>query len=167
MGTRVIVYARVSTTRQADHDLSIPDQLSHAERYCAERGYEIVTRYVDPGASARDDNRPEFQRMIADIKAGIVRADLLLVHSLSRFFRDFFGLAFYCRELAKYGVRVISATQEMSDDANGTLMRNVLSAFDEYTSLETAKHVTRSMLENARRGHRNGATALRLSHRDG
>jgi len=48
MGTRVIVYARVSTTRQADHDLSIPDQLAHAERYCAERGFEIVTRYVDP-----------------------------------------------------------------------------------------------------------------------
>ena len=45
----------------------------------------------------------------------------------------------------------------MSDDANGTLMRNVLSAFDEYTSLETAKHVTRSMLENARRGYWNGA----------
>src|SRR5580704_5457960 len=157
MGTRVIVYARVSTTRQADHDLSIPDQLAHAERYCAERGYEIVTRFVDPGASARDDNRPEFQRMIADIKAGIVRADLLLVHSLSRFFRDSFGLAFYCRELAKYGVRVISATQEMSDDANGTLMRNVLSAFDEYTSLETAKHTLRSMIENARRGFWNGA----------
>lgn len=157
MGTRAIVYVRVSTTRQADHDLSIPDQLSHAERYCAERGYEIVTRYIDPGASARDDNRPEFQRMLADIKAGIVNADLLLVHSLSRFFRDSFGLAFYCRELAKYGVRVISATQEMSDDANGALMRNVLSAFDEYTSLETAKHVTRSMLENARRGYWNGA----------
>jgi site-specific DNA recombinase len=159
MGTRVIVYARVSTTRQADHDLSIPDQLAHAERYCAERGYEIVTRYVDPGASARDDNRPEFQRMVADIKAGIVHADLLLVHSLSRFFRDSFGLAFYCRELAKYGVRVISATQELSNDANGSLMRNVLSAFDEYTSLETAKHTLRSMLENARQGYWNGSVA--------
>ena len=157
MGMRVIVYARVSTTRQADHDLSIPDQLSHAERYCTERGYEIVTRYVDPGASARDDNRPEFQRMVSDIKAGIVCADLLLVHSLSRFFRDSFGLAFYCRELTKYGVRVISATQELSDDANGALMRNVLSAFDEYTSLETAKHTLRSMLENARQGYWNGS----------
>jgi site-specific DNA recombinase len=159
MSTRVIVYARVSTTRQAEHDLSIPDQLSHAERYCSERGYGIVARYVDPGASARDDNRPEFQRMLADIKAGVTVAELLLVHSLSRFFRGSFGFAFYCRELGKYGVRVVSATQELSDDANGALMRNVLSAFDEYTSLETAKHVTRSMLENARRGFWNGAIA--------
>jgi len=154
---RAIVYARVSTTRQADHDLSIPDQLAHAERYCGERGHEIVGRYIDPGASARDDNRPEFQRMMADIKAGLVAADLILVHSLSRFFRDSFGFAFYERELAKYGVRVISATQEVSDDSNGRLIRNVLSSFDEYTSLETAKHVTRSMLENARRGFWNGS----------
>ncbi|HWA21533.1 MAG TPA: recombinase family protein, partial [Caulobacterales bacterium] len=61
---RVIVYARVSTTRQADHDLSIPDQLAHADRYCAERGHVIAARYIDAGASARDDNRPEFQRML-------------------------------------------------------------------------------------------------------
>lgn len=88
MRQRAIVYARVSTTRQADNDLSIPDQLAHAARYCAERGYDIVARYIDPGASARDDNRPEFQRMVSEIKAGIVVADLLLVHSFSRFFRD-------------------------------------------------------------------------------
>jgi hypothetical protein len=78
---------------------------------------------------------------------------------LPRFLRPRFVL----RELAKYGGRVIFATQEMSDDANGALMRNVLSAFDEYTSLETAKHVIRSMLQNARRGCQ---AALRLSHRD-
>ncbi len=156
---RVIVYARVSTTRQADHDLSIPDQLAHAERYCAERGHVIVARFIDAGASARDDNRPEFQRLIADVKAGAVAGDLLLVHSFSRFFRDSYGSAFYSRELAKHGVRVISATQEVSDDSSGLLIRNVLSAFDEYSSLETAKHVTRSMLENARRGFWNGSKA--------
>jgi site-specific DNA recombinase len=154
---RVIVYARVSTTRQADHDLSIPDQLAHAERYCAERGHVIVARYVDAGASARDDNRPEFQRMLADIRSGPVAGDLLLVHSFSRFFRDTFGSAFYGRELEKFGVRLISATQEVGEDSSGALIRNVLSAFDEYSSLETAKHVSRSMLENARRGFWNGS----------
>jgi len=154
---RVIVYARVSTTRQADHDLSIPDQLAHAERYCAERGHLVVARYIDAGASARDDNRPEFQRLLADVKSGAVVGDLLLVHSFSRFFRDSFGFAFYSKELAKFGIRVVSATQEVGDDSSGLLMRNVLSAFDEYSSLETAKHVSRSMLENARRGFWNGS----------
>jgi DNA invertase Pin-like site-specific DNA recombinase len=45
----------------------------------------------------------------------------------------------------------------VGEDSSGLLIRNVLSAFDEYSSLETAKHVTRSMLENARRGFWNGS----------
>ncbi len=85
-------------------------------------------------------------------------ADVLLVHSFSRFFRESYGFAFYGRELAKHGVRVISATQEVGEDSSGELMRTMLSAFDEYSSQETAKHVRRSMLENARRGFWNGST---------
>ena len=34
MTKRVAVYARVSTTRQAENDISIPDQLAQARRYC-------------------------------------------------------------------------------------------------------------------------------------
>ena len=157
MGQRAIVYARVSTTRQADHDLSIPDQVAHAERYCADRSIEIVATYIDPGASARDDKRPEFQRMIEDVKSKAVSADFILVHSFSRFFRESFGSAFYSRELAKHGVQVASMTQEIGDGAQGELMRQVLSSFDEYNSAETAKHVSRSMLENAKRGYWNGS----------
>ena len=157
MGQRAILYARVSTTRQAEHDLSIPDQIAHAERYCAERGIEIVGEYIDPGASARDDNRPEFQRMVADVKSGAVQTNLVLVHSFSRFFRESYGFAFYGRELGKHGVQVISMTQETGEGAQGELIRQVLSSFDEYNSAETAKHVSRSMLENARRGYWNGS----------
>ena len=157
MGQKAIVYARVSTTRQADHDLSIPDQIAHAERYCIERDIEIVARYVDAGASARDDNRPEFQQMVTAVKSGAVTANLIIVHSFSRFFRDSFGSAFYCREFAKHGAQVVSMTQETGDGAQGELTRQILSSFDEYQSAETAKHVKRSMLENARRGYWNGS----------
>jgi hypothetical protein len=61
---RAALYLRVSTGRQADSDLSIPDQRRQAKGYCASRGWEIVADYVEPGASATDDRRPEFQRMI-------------------------------------------------------------------------------------------------------
>ncbi|MFN3934510.1 recombinase family protein [Parvibaculum sp.] len=159
MGQKAIVYARVSTTRQADHDLSIPDQIAHAERYCKERDIEIVGTYVDPGASARDDNRPQFQRMMDDVKSGTMRADMVLVHSFSRFFRDAYGFAVYSRMLEKNGIRLVSMTQETGEGAQADLMRQILSSFDEYQSAETAKHVTRSMIENAKRGFWNGAAA--------
>ena len=103
MTQRAIVYARVSTTRQADHDLSIPDQLEHAKRYSADRNIEIIAEYVDAGASARDDNRPQFQRMVGDVKTGAVKADILLFHRFSRFFRESYGSAFYSRLFAKHG----------------------------------------------------------------
>src|SRR5712671_8243523 len=70
---RAALYLRVSTGRQADNDLSIPDQRRQAKAYCASRGWEIAADYVEPGLSATDDRRPEFQRMIdaATTAAGV------------------------------------------------------------------------------------------------
>src|ERR1700720_2569447 len=61
---RAALYLRVSTARQAEHDVSIPDQRRQGEAYCTSRGYQLVETYVEPGASATNDRRPEFQRMI-------------------------------------------------------------------------------------------------------
>ena len=47
---RAALYLRVSTGRQAENDLSIPDQRRQAKAYCASRGWEIVADYVEPGA---------------------------------------------------------------------------------------------------------------------
>src|SRR5258708_5227485 len=88
---RAALYLRVSTGRQADSDLSIPDQRRQAKAYCASRGWEIVTDYVEPGASATDDRRPEFQRMIDAATAKPPAFEVILVHSFSRFFRDQVG----------------------------------------------------------------------------
>ena len=61
---RAAPYLRVSTARQTEHDVSIPDQRRQGEAYCEARGYELVETYVEPGASATNDRRPEFQRMM-------------------------------------------------------------------------------------------------------
>src|SRR5258705_300593 len=55
MPVRAALYLRVSTGRQAENDLSIPDQRRQAKGYCASRGWEIVAEYVEPGLSATDD----------------------------------------------------------------------------------------------------------------
>ena len=100
MPVRAALYLRVSTGRQAENDLSIPDQRRQAKGYCASRGWEIVADYVEPGLSATDDRRPEFQRMIDAATTKPPAFDVILVHSFSRFFRDQFQLEFYVRRLA-------------------------------------------------------------------
>ena len=49
---RAAIYLRVSTGRQAEHDLSIPDQKAQTEAWATQRGWSIVAEYVEPGASA-------------------------------------------------------------------------------------------------------------------
>ena len=154
---RAALYLRVSTSRQADNDLSIPDQRRQAKGYCTSHGWEIVADYVEPGASATDDRRPEFQRMIDAATAKPPMFDVIVVHSFSRFFRDQFQLEFYVRRLAKNGVRLVSITQELGDDPMSNMIRQIMALFDEYQSKENAKHTLRAMKENARQGFWNGS----------
>ena len=157
VATRAALYLRVSTARQAEHDVSIPDQKRQGEAYRASRGYQLVETYVEPGASATNDRRPEFQRMIEAGTSKPAPFDVVIVHSFSRFFRDHFELEFYVRKLAKNGVKLVSITQEMGDDPMHVMMRQIMALFDEYQSKENAKHVMRALKENARQGFWNGS----------
>ncbi len=154
---RAALYLRVSTARQAEHDVSIPDQKRQGEAYCEARGYQLVETYVEPGASATNDRRPEFQRMIEAGTSKPTPFDVVVVHSFSRFFRDAFDMEFYVRKLAKNGVKLLSITQEIGDDPVHQMMRQIMALFDEYQSKENAKHVMRALKENARQGFWNGS----------
>jgi len=157
---RAALYLRVSTGRQAEHDLSIPDQRQQLQSWCRGHGYAVTAEFVEAGASATDDRRPAFQQMIeraCDIENAF---DLIIIHSYSRFFREAFEQEFYLRKLAKHNVKVVSITQPVGDENEPVhaMMRKVIALFDEYQSKENAKHVIRSMKENARQGFWNGST---------
>ena len=153
----VALYARVSTTRQADKDLSIPDQFRQMRDWCKRNGFSVGKEYVEAGASATDDRRPAFQQMIGDATAKPAPFEAVIVHSQSRFFRDSLEFALYERRLTKSGVRLVSITQQTSDDSAGKMARQIFSMFDEYQSKENAKHTLRAMKENARQGYFNGS----------
>src|SRR5215471_14350405 len=146
---RAALYMRVSTGRQADHDLSIPDQRSQLKLWCRANGHDVVAEFAEAGASAGDDRRPGFQQMIERACDGEHAFDLIVVHSYSRFFREAFEQEFYLRKLGKHGVRVVSITQPVGDETEPVhaMMRKVIALFDEYQSKE-----------NASQGFWNGAT---------
>lgn len=154
---RACGYFRVSTGRQAESDLSIPDQRKTFLTYCKARSWKSASEYVDAGASGMEEDRTEFQRMIERACDDDHPFDVIVVHSFSRFFRDAFGLEMYVRRLAKHGVRLVSITQELGDDPAQVMMRQIIALFDEYQSRENSKHVLRAMKENARQGFYNGS----------
>jgi site-specific DNA recombinase len=155
------LYMRVSTGRQAEHDVSIPDQRTQLNAWCRANGYTVAAEFIEAGASAGDDRRPVFQQMIERACDGEQSFNYIIVHSYSRFFREAFEQEFYLRKLAKHDVRVVSITQPVGDESEPVqaMMRKVIALFDEYQSKENAKHVIRSMKENARQGFWNGSMA--------
>ena len=154
---RAAAYVRVSTSRQAEHETSLVDQIAAITSYCDARGIELAEVFREPGASATDDNRPQFRAMIEAATGRERPFDLVIVHSFSRFFRDQFEFERYRRKLAKAKVELVSITQDVGEGATGDLVRSILSKFDEYQSAENAKHVRRSMLANAKQGFWNGS----------
>ena len=155
---RVALYLRVSTGRQAENDVSLPSQRDMTTRYCKAQGWEIVTEFVEPGASATDDKRPVFQKMLEQATSPERTFDVICVHSFSRFYRNGAEMELTIRKLRKHGVDVVSMTQPTGDDPSQQLMRQIIGIFDEYTSRENGKNVTRAMRESAKQGFWNGAT---------
>lgn len=98
--------------------------------------------------------------MIDDIISGALPCDVIVVHSFSRFFRDNAVSELTIRALAKRKVRVISITQRIEESPEGRLLRQLISLFDEFTSNEISKHVTRAHHENALQGFHNGSVPI-------
>lgn len=157
--SRAALYLRVSTGRQAESDLSIPDQRRQGAAFCKARGWEVAAEFVDAGLSGTDDKRPELQRLLDMATSDGAPFDVIVVHSFSRFARDHFALEYHVRRLRKAGVRLVSMTQDLGDDPMSVMVRQVFALFDEYQSKENAKHVLRAMQENARQGFWNGSAA--------
>jgi site-specific DNA recombinase len=155
----IALYARVSTIRQAENDLSIPGQLRQMRAWCERNGHVVVKEYIEPGASAIDDKRPVFQDMMNDAEMNPALFQAVVVHSLSRFFRDLIQGAMYQKKLLKAGVQLISITQQTNNDPSGDMQRHIFMLFDEYQSKEISKHTLRGMQENARQGYFNGSKA--------
>jgi site-specific DNA recombinase len=49
VAAKAALYLRVSTGRQAESDLSIPDQRRQITNYCAAMGWDVAAEFVDPG----------------------------------------------------------------------------------------------------------------------
>ena len=154
---KVALYARVSTTKQAEKDLSIPDQLRQMRSYCKNHKHIVVSEYREEGASATDDKRRVFQEMMGNIINGDIDVEAVLVLTTSRFFRDATAARIWKHNLRKKGIRVIATSQETTDDPMGDFVEGIFELIDQYESQMNGYHTLRGMKENARRGFFNGS----------
>lgn len=151
---KAVIYARYSSDNQREE--SIEGQLRECTAFAEKNGITVLRHYIDRAFSARTDNRPEFQNMIRD--SGKKLFDMIIVWKLDRFARNRYDSARYKATLKKNGVKVVSATEVISEGAEGIILESVLEGYAEYYSADLSEKVVRGMTENALKCKYNGAT---------
>ena len=141
----VVIYARFSSHSQTEQ--SIEGQLRVCYEYARAHDYTVVGEYIDRAQSGTTDNRQDFQRMMQDSEKKTFQ--YVLVYQLDRFARNRYDSAIHKAKLKKNGVRVLSAKENITDDASGILIEGVLESMAEYYSVELAQKINRGMQINA------------------
>ena len=102
------LYCRLSQEDALQGDSnSIQNQKAILEKYALDHGFGNIAFYVDDGYSGVTFNRPDFQRMLADVKAGKVSA--VVTKDLSRLGRNYLEAGRYIEMIfPEYGVRYIA-----------------------------------------------------------
>ena len=151
---KAVIYARYSSDNQREE--SIEGQLRECTAYCKKNNITILRTYIDRAMSAKTDHRPDFQRMIKDSAKGLF--DVIIVWKLDRFARNRYDSAHYKAQLRKYGVKVLSATENISEGPEGIILESMLEGMAEYYSAELSEKVIRGHTENALKCKYNGGT---------
>ncbi len=127
-----VIYARYSSHSQTEQ--SIEGQLRDCHEYARRYDINVVGEYIDRATSGMTDERPDFQRMIAD--AAKKQFERVIVWKLDRFARNRYDSALYKHRLKQYGIRVISAMENVGEGDESILLEALLEASAEYYSLD-------------------------------
>lgn len=138
---RVAAYARVSVeTEMSQH--SMANQINYYSSLIKSRAdWDFVGVYADEGFTGTKADRPGFQNLISDCKAG--KIDLILVKSISRFARNTVDLLNTVRHLKDLGIDVVFEKENINSiSPQGELLLTLIASF--------AQEESRSVSENTK-----------------
>ena len=143
-----VIYARYSSHSQTEQ--SIEGQLHDSYAYAEKCGYRVIGEYIDRALTGKTDDRPDFQRMIKDAEKR--QFQIVIVWKLDRFARNRYDSAMYKRILKKYGVRVVSVMENITDSPEGIILEGMLEALAEYYSANLSENIRRGQQESVKKG---------------
>lgn len=152
---KVAIYIRVSTHWQVDKD-SLQVQKRELIAYTQMvLGIQDFCVFEDPGYSAKNTDRPDYQNMMDRLRTG--EFSHLLVWKIDRISRNLLDFANMYEELKKLGVTFVSKNEQFdTSSAIGEAMLKIILIFAELERKMTAERVTAVMLSRATNGQWNG-----------
>lgn len=120
---RTAEYGRVSSDEQAKYGFSIQNQIDRLDKYIEENDLMLVDRFIDDGYSAGSTNRPELQRLLANLD----KIDLIIFTKLDRFTRNVLDANEMVKLFEKHNVSIRAIDEEDVDTstADGMFMFNL------------------------------------------
>lgn len=143
-----VIYARYSSHSQTEQ--SIEGQLHDGYAFADRCGYRVVGEYIDRALTGKTDDRPDFQRMIRDAEKRQFK--IVIVWKLDRFARNRYDSAIYKRMLKRYGVRVVSVMENITDSPEGIILEGMLESLAEYYSANLSENIKRGQAESIKKG---------------
>jgi site-specific DNA recombinase len=148
---RVAIYARVSTTRQAQAQ-TIEQQLDRLQAAVAEHGWTLGKEHVyrDDGYSGAGLSRPGLDRLRD--QAALAELDLVLVTAPDRLARNYVHQVLLIDELGRHGCQVEFLDRPMSHDPHDQLLLQIRGAVAEYERTLIAERMRRGRQAKLRAG---------------
>lgn len=100
------IYARQS--KEKKDSLSIAAQVEKCRAFCSMRGWDAA-EYLEPGLSGKDTKRPQFQKMMQDIRAGQIGA--VVAYKYDRIGRNLREILNVIYELEQLGCKYVSINE--------------------------------------------------------
>lgn len=149
---KIAIYARQSVTKE--DSISIETQIEHC-RYSA-KGEECII-YQDSGFSGGNTNRPDFQKMIKDIKAK--KISKVIVYKLDRMSRSVLDFSKTFDLFKKYDVDFISSTESFDTSTPmGKAMLNISVVFAQLEREQTQQRIIDAYKSRSEKGYFMGGT---------
>lgn len=129
------LYCRLSDDDGLSNDsISIENQKKILAKFAEDNGFTDYQFYVDDGYTGTNFNRPDFKRMLEDVKAG--KVSTVITKDLSRFGREYTQTGAYIEIVFPlYDVRYIAIGDSVDtalDDNGGNEMMPFKNVFNEY-----------------------------------
>lgn len=149
---RAVIYARVSSRKQADEGISMEAQIEQCTARAVALGAKVVRVFRDDGVSGRSTKgRTGFLSAVAYCEAAPV--DLFITWSTSRFARNAIDLWVHQDQLKALGTRLECLNADIDDETDaGFINRVFMGAMDQMVSRQIARDTLRSMKKSAAEG---------------
>jgi site-specific DNA recombinase len=162
---RVAGYIRVSSARQVEEGDSLIAQQNQIENEIKNRevrdNWKVgkAELYIDKGKSAKNQNRPDLQRLKRDIAAGCV--DVVICFKLDRLTRSLSDFIELWQLFEDHNVNVISLRENFDTTTpTGRAMLKLIMVFAELEREMTAERTFATMRDRTERGLWNGGHVL-------